>query len=621
MVKWPATFRLAVALLSILIAGASAQPAADSLATQPRQILILQSYGQDFQPFATWSRETRRELTRQSPWPLGFQEHFLVTALTGSDTAESQFVEYLSALYADRPPDLIIAFGAPAARFFQKYRVGLFQTVPMLLGAVNVKRVDDSMLSERDAVVGTLVEHVPLFENILRLLPQTEVIAVIIGNSPPERLWVEQLQLELKPLLRDRVKLRFYNERPFDEILQDVGRLPPRSAIFFQQMMVDGAGVAYGDKDPLKSIAAFANAPIFTFDQSLFHGRVVGGPMTSALEGARSTAAVAVRMLNGDVPGSIDAAPIAFASPIYDWRELKRWKISERLLPPGSEIVFREPRLWERYPAELSLVAAAILLQAGLIVILLRERQLRHLAEVDSRQRMAELAHVNRFSTAGELSASIAHEINQPLGTILSNAEAAQIILKSPSPDIAALNEIIGEILHNDERASEVIKRVRSLLKRRPFEPEDFDLNDLAGETLEFLSALAHGRNVDLSGNLAPDALPVRGDRVQLQQVILNLVINGIDAMKDLPSGSRVITIQTSHDKEFAELSVSDSGPGIPEDRLKHLFEPFFTTKAEGMGMGLSIARTIVAAHDGEIVAKNRDEGGATFRVRLPLRS
>ena len=149
---------------------------------------------------------------------------------------------------------------------------------------------------------------------------------------------------------------------------------------------------------------------------------------------------------------------------------------------------------------------------------------------------MAELAHVNRFSTAGELTASIAHEINQPLGSILTNAETAQAILKSPSPDIDELTEIVNDILHDDRRATEVIRRMRSLLKKAPFEQKQFDLNEVVQETIRFLSSLAVGRKFELVSVITPEALPILGDRIQLQQVILNLVVNGIDAMRDTPS-------------------------------------------------------------------------------------
>jgi C4-dicarboxylate-specific signal transduction histidine kinase len=250
---------------------------------------------------------------------------------------------------------------------------------------------------------------------------------------------------------------------------------------------------------------------------------------------------------------------------------------------------------------------------------LLGEHRRRQLAEVQARQRMAELAHVNRFSTAGELTASIAHEINQPLGSILTNAETAEAILKSSTPDIAELNDIVKDILQDNRRATEVIRRMRSLLKKAPFELKHIDLNDLARETIEFLSKLAVARNVELTSSINQNALPIFGDRIQLQQVILNLVVNGIDAMEDTISENRIISIRILRVENFAELSVSDRGPGILEEQLKEVFDPFFTSKAQGMGMGLSIARTIIEAHNGQIWATNRDHGGASLRVRLPL--
>jgi C4-dicarboxylate-specific signal transduction histidine kinase len=163
----------------------------------------------------------------------------------------------------------------------------------------------------------------------------------------------------------------------------------------------------------------------------------------------------------------------------------------------------------------------------------------------------------------------------------------------------------VNDILRDDRRASEVIRRMRSLLKKAPFELKNIDLNDLIREAVDFLSSLAIGRKVELVSVITPDALPIAGDRIQLQQVILNLAVNRIDAMKDTPGEERIISIRTSREENFAELSVSDRGAGIPPEKLKDVFEPFFTSKAEGMGMGLSIARTIVEAHNGQVSATN----------------
>jgi signal transduction histidine kinase len=606
-------------VLMTSVGGTAAQSNPNGTAAQPKRILFLSSYGQGFQPWVTWTREIRREMDRQSPWPLSIQEHYVVTALSANEAADAKFVDYLRALYDHARPDLIVAFGAPAARFVQQHRAGLFPKVPMLLAAVNVRRVTQSLLSEQDAVVGTEIDNVVVFENILRLLPATKTIAMIIGNSPPERFWVEDIQRELKPLVGNKVELLFFNERPFEQTLDAVAKLPPHSAIYFQQMMVDGAGAVYGDKEPLKRIAKGATAPIFAIDQTYFDGDVVGGPMTSPAEGAKATGSAAIRMLRGESASNIRVPAIGFASPIYDWRQLRRWNIGESRLPPGSEVMFRESSAWERYSWQIIVIIAAILLQAGLIAVLLQERNRRHLAEVKSRQHMAELVHVNRFATAGELGALIAHEISQPLNAILFNAEAAQIVLKSPSPDVDALREIVTAILHDDERASEVIKRMRSLLKKAPFELTSLDVTDVAREAIKLLSTLARERKVELLSVMTPDPLPILGDRIQLQQVILNLALNAMDAIREMPSRNRTIRIRTSLTEGFAELSVSDRGPGIPEDRLRRVFDPFFTTKADGMGMGLSIARTIIEAHNGQISAANRNDGGTSFRVKLPL--
>jgi signal transduction histidine kinase len=612
----------AAVVLLVSIGGTAAQNRSDEAAAPPKKILFLNPYGQNFEPWAVWGKEIRNELNRQSAWPLDIDEYSIATARDDARAAEPKFVEYLTALFAQRPPDLIVALGGPAARFVQQHRTDLFSTTPMLLAAVELRWVEPSMLSEQDAVVGVRYDQFALVENILRLLPETKAIAMIIGNSPAERFWVGEAQRELRPLLeKNKVKLLLYNDQSFEAILKEVASLPPHTAILFQQMMVDGAGAVYGDKEPMKRVYEVANAPLFTSDTSRVGDgvEVVGGPMQSPTEGGRQTAAVAVRMLGGEKGSDIKVPSIDFSAPEYDWRQLQRWNISESRLPPGSKILFREPTAWQRYSLQIVLITAVILAQAGLISAMLQERRRRQLAEVQSRQRMPELARVIRFSTAGELTASIAHEINQPLGSILTNAETAKEILTSPYPDVAELNEIVGDILRDDRRASEVIRRMRSLLTKAPFELKNLDLNEVAREAVDFLSTLAVARKVELTSLITLNTLPILGDRIQLQQVILNLVVNGIDAMTDTSTENRIISIRTSRGEEFAELSVSDRGPGISEDKQKEIFKPFYTSKAQGMGMGLSIACTIIEAHKGRIWAESPPDGGALFRIRLPL--
>ena len=596
------------------------------LATQTRsradvdtkRVMILHSFGPRFKPWSDYERTIRSEISRQWRKPVDFLDHSLVNARQDDEESEASFVEYLRTLYANRPVDLIVAIGAPSANFIQRHRQRLFPTTPMVFTAVEQRRVQYDKLTENDTVVAVAHDFPAAFENILRVLPLTKTIAIVNGASPNEKFWLEEMRRELAPLT-GRVELRWYDELSFENILIDAARLPPHSAIFWHLMNVDAAGVAHETNEALNKLSSSANAPIFSYDGSFFGEAIVGGPMHSVLQSSQIAAAVAIRILNGEKAGDIKTPPTGFAAPVFDWRQMQRWGISESNLPAGSTVFFREPTAWDRYSWQIAFITAVILIQAALISILLQEHRRRQRAEVQARQRMAELAHVNRFSTAGELTASIAHEINQPLGSILTNAETADAILDSPNPDIAELKDIVKDILQDDRRASEVIRRMRSLLKKAPFELKNLDLNDIVRDTAYFLSSLAVGRKVELASVIAPDALPILGDRIQLQQVILNLVVNGIDAMKDTPSEERVIGIRTSRVENFAELSVSDRGPGIAEDNLKEVFEPFFSSKAEGMGMGLSIARTIVEAHHGRISAENRRDGGAIFLIRLPL--
>jgi signal transduction histidine kinase len=384
-------------------------------------------------------------------------------------------------------------------------------------------------------------------------------------------------------------------------------------------MVVDAKGVVYEGDRALTTLYATANAPIFTHDDAFFGREVVGGPMLSARVLSKEAGAVAVRILGGEKPGSIKIEPMGFAAPKYDWRELRRWGISESRLPPGSEIYFREPTAWEKYRWQILAALALILFQGAMISGLLFEHRRRLHFQVEAARRSAELAHFNRYSTAGELTASMAHELNQPLGAILTNAETAELLLKSSSPDLDELREIVIDIRRDDQRASDVLQRLRSLLKKGPYESKDVDLNEIAGESIELLSPLSIAREVNLSGFTAPMSLPIRADPIQIQQVIVNLIVNAMDAMSKVPKAQRRVTVDTARADNFAEVSVSDTGPGIPSEKIKEVFEPFFTTKAQGMGMGLSIARTIVEAHNGQIWAENKAGRGAVFRVSLPL--
>jgi signal transduction histidine kinase len=304
----------------------------------------------------------------------------------------------------------------------------------------------------------------------------------------------------------------------------------------------------------------------------------------------------------------------------YDWRELRRWNISAGRLPPGSEISFRQPTVWERYRWWIVGALVIFVAQAAMIASLMLQRVRRRRAEAALQRNRVELAHLTRVSTVGELTASVAHELNQPLGAILSNAEAAEMFLEADPPALDEVRDILADIRKDDQRASEVVRRMRGLLRKQEMVPRSIEITAAVEEVLKLLSGDASARKVAVKFEKTAGLPSVWCDPVHFQQVVLNLVLNGMEAMTELPDGVRQIVIQTGPDGNgMVKVAVSDSGPGIPVESLPKLFDPFFTTKAEGMGMGLSIARTIVEAHHGEIWAENNSGSGATFYFTVPV--
>ncbi|MBL9136153.1 MAG: hypothetical protein JNK85_09810 [Verrucomicrobiales bacterium] len=238
--------------------------------------------------------------------------------------------------------------------------------------------------------------------------------------------------------------------------------------------------------------------------------------------------------------------------------------------------------------------------------------------EVLSRQRN-ELAHMSRVTVLGELSGSLAHELNQPLTSILSNAQAAQRYLAQPNPDLRELRDILADIVEEDQRAGEIIRRLRGLLKKGEEQHHELDPNLIVQEVLRLVRNDLLNQGISADVQLTPSPPAVLGDRVQLQQVLLNLILNACEAMSTLARPQRRFVVSTAVAEEGAlHLSVADCGPGIPEDKLEQVFAPFYTTKASGMGLGLSVCRTIVAAHQGRLWATHRPGGGAVFHLMLP---
>ena len=244
----------------------------------------------------------------------------------------------------------------------------------------------------------------------------------------------------------------------------------------------------------------------------------------------------------------------------------------------------------------------------------------RKAAELEIRRTQNELAHATRMSVLGELAASMAHELNQPLAAILSNAQAARRFLAAPEPDMQEIREILDDIVRDDKRAGDVIHHMRAMVQKKgAVVAEPLDLNGLVRDTAKLVHSEMVGRNVGLELELAPKLPAILAGRVEMQQVLLNLMVNAMDAMRDQPAERRLLRIQTLAAEGWVRVALRDHGHGIPENVIADIFRPFFTTKTQGLGMGLSISRSMVEAHGGKLWAENAPDGGAIFWIEMPV--
>lgn len=855
-----------IALIATTAFAAPTTTPSDTQASPPsRRVLLLSSFGPQFAPYSVVSSEFRTELTRKLAAPIDFFDVSLETARFSDGEKDEPFINYLNALCSGTKIDLVMTLGGPAAHFAQRNRARLFPTTPILIGAVDERHLNSLTYTDRDVVVAVRHEPLRAVENILRVLPQTQNIAVVIGNSPLEQFWLKEVKQEFEPL-KSRVKFFWLNELSFERIRKNLASLPPRSAIFYGVMQVDANGVLRQEDQVLADLYAVANAPIFGLHDYQLGRGIVGGPLMPIRELGRNSANVAARILAGEPPGNIKTPVRGPELLAYDWRELSRWQISENNLPPGSSILFRRPGFLQQHLW--SILAATVLsIAASIAVILIRfnlrkrrqvehalaesesrfrdmadsapvpiwmsgpdklcnflnkawfeftgrsreqelgegwangihpddrdrrmsayvdsfdrrrefkleyrvlgaqgdyrwlidcgqprfasdgsflgyigsfvditERKLaeeqfhqlveaapsamimvspggeiilvnaqtevvfgytrnelvgksieilvpehlrsihqqhrreyfkspspktlgtdfdlfgrrkdgtpvpveiglnpvstsqgtfvlasvsdisaRRAAEVEARQHRNELAHLARVAMLGELSGSLAHELNQPLTAILSNAEAAQRFMEREPADLDEVRNILHDIVQDDNRAGEVIRRLRLLLKKGELQRNEIDVNETIREVLKLVNSDLLNHNVVVETDLQSGLPAIQADRVQVQQVLLNLIVNGCDAMAQTDLHSRRLLVRSAPaNGDGIEISIADFGCGIPHDQVEMVFTPFFTTKAQGLGLGLSVCRTIVTAHGGKLWATNNHGAGASFHLTLP---
>ena len=509
-----------------------------------------------------------------------------------------------------------MTIASPAAVFARKYRKQLFPDVPLVLAAVDVAFLGDDPLSDNETAVAAVNDFPRHVDDLLRLLPGTRQVFMVTGSGTIGQFWRILLAKEFKRF-EDRLTFIESADLTVPEILRRCANLPSNTVIFYLAMSSDAQGGSYPDERVLADLHATANAPMFGAHSVMLGYGIVGGSLLNLDELSRSIVDASIQILNGETPSRVKVPPLMPGQPVFDWRELQRWRIPESRLPANSVVLHRAPNPWQEYRGTALTALGVIAIQFFLISALLYQRRERQRAELESRKNLALAADASRRATMSALTNSIAHELGQPLGSMIQNAHALQMMVTANRASADTIDEVLSEIRTQGKHATQIIDRQRTMLRSHQMDKKPIDLRDVIKESLALVAPDMRVREVEAAVTLSPEPLVVSGDEVLLQQVLVNLVMNAMDAMSQTPPARRILMVNTSVRGADVDIAVRDTGTGLPPDLDGKLFTPFVTTKSQGMGIGLTIAQTIVAAHGGTINAHNNPDGGATFTFTL----
>jgi signal transduction histidine kinase len=584
----------------------------------PRTVLIIDESDPSSGAATTFSATLRTTLGDFQPHVAVFGETLDLSRFAGLKQ-EAVLHTYAQEKYSDVRFGVVVAVGALAFDLVRRWRSELWPDAAVVFAAIDEATAAELKVDSNTTglIMRRTIKSMVATARIL--VPGLKGVAVL-GGSLDRDSYRRQYLREL-PVVAAEMELTNLTGLPLTAQLTGAAALPDKTAILYTALFIDDEGTRYSSSDALAAIAKVASRPIVIDVEALVGVGAAGGFVLNNAAYGQEVAALVLRVLDDR---SVAANPVAiseFTQPIFDWRQLQRWGIDERRLPPGSEIRFREltiwQQVWERYRTRVLAAIAVVLAQGVLISWLLYERRRRQAVEAATRQTMSDLSRINRLATAGELSATIAHEVNQPLTGIVSNANAGIRWLTAATPDLRRAEMALKQIVAAGHHASEVIASVRALLKKDAEERVPVQINELIQNavSLEWHDIENHDVSLRLALN---EGLPeILGERVQLLQVVLNLIRNAIEAMSSDPA--RMLHIETKLDESGGVImSVKDSGDGIDEENIVRIFDPLFTTKRQGLGIGLSICRTIIEGHGGRLWARSTAGQGSTFFVKLP---
>lgn len=533
-----------------------------------------------------------------------------------SDLGRSrQIAAYFADKYRGVRPDVIVTEGTEALRFATERLSRLFPDVPIVYGNAFEPTIDFSTLPAH--VIGRRLSlpFAPTFALAHALQPSVERVLLIAGSASTDSIVAADAVQQITPLLNGS-RLEVYQNWSYEALLDSLRRISPGSLVLLSQFRKDNRGRDLIPGDLIGTLTRMASVPAYGIARNWIGDGIVGGGVLDFADEGTHVGKLVVRILERTPHDPWPITEPVAAALVVDWRQLDRWHLPEDRLPPGTEVLFRPRSLWARYRGVILGVLGLMLMQSVLIALLLVERSRRARAQRVADETRAQVEHMGRVATVSGLAAAVSHDLGQPLTAIRLNAEAAARLLALTPPAVDEVRAALGEIVSDDRRAAAIIEHFRALFQKHDPISTTVDLNDVCELTAKLLDHEVASRRARLVLKLDPNAPPVRGDPIQLQQALLNLSVNALDAL--VAATDREVAISTLARNGAVEVRVTDTGPGLPPEVQRRLFEPFFSTKPHGLGMGLTIVRSIVERHHGKLRGDNGPDRGARFTITLP---
>jgi signal transduction histidine kinase len=565
----------------------------DALAAEPQRVLLLHSFGREFAPYDAVVAAFRTELAQGASAPIVVNDESLdAEQAFGSDDQEL-ILELLRRRFGGLRPDVVVTIGPPAAALYLQDRDKLFPAARLVIAALDERLVRKSALRAGDMVVAIHQDLFRLVDNILRVLPETQTIAIVLGATPLERFWTSEARRELAGFAGG-ITFEWLNDLPLAQMRQRVATLPPHSAVLYGLLVQDAAGVPYERGAALESLVAVSAAPIFSlYESELGHG-VVGGPYHSQQRVGALTAAATLRALRGEIPAEPAIQLVDYEPPVYDWRELKRWGIDRARLPPGSEVRFQPPSFWHEHRALILTTTSIFLLQTALLIGLLWQRLRRRRAEGEA------LALSGRLISAHEderrwLARELHDDITQRLAGLA--IDAAELDGGDLSPrDREGRRSMRGGLV-------QLSQDVHSLSYRlHPSVIEDLGLVEALRTECDRI-ARAESLQVDLQADILPAGVS--------REVALCIYRVAQEALRNIGRHAKATTVRLSLALRNGGLglTVSDNGSG---------FEP--AAQNHHPSLGHASMRERVRSLDGKLDIRSAPGQGTTVIAWVPVR-